>query len=304
MSDPTGTRTPGTARPPLDPQAQDPRAEPGPPPVAAAGGNAGSSAIGVVPPALDPRIAAILASPAYRIAEADHEFLESDEARPARLLLEFLRAESKLQAQHVRSTVVVFGSARVPDPSRHRHPWSRYYDEARALARALHSACRQNGCHDFVIATGGGPGIMEAANRGAAESGDPSVGLNIDLPHEQLPNPWIPPELALRFRYFALRKMHFMLRARALVAFPGGYGTLDELFEALTLVQTGKIPRIPIVLVGSEYWRRAIDWDFLVEQGFIDAGERALCEVVETGEEAADVILRHYGLAPPWTGQP
>lgn len=296
MSDPTGTRTPGTARPPLDPQAQDPRAEPGPPPVAAAGGNAGSSAIGVVPPALDPRIAAILASPAYRIAEADHEFLESDEARPARLLLEFLRAESKLQAQHVRSTVVVFGSARVPDPSRHRHPWSRYYDEARALARALHSACRQNGCHDFVIATGGGPGIMEAANRGAAESGDPNVGLNIDLPHEQLPNPWIPPELALRFRYFALRKMHFMMRAKALVAFPGGFGTLDELFETLTLVQCKKSKPVPIVLFGSAYWKRLFNPHVLVEEGVISEEDLDLFTYVDSVDDAWNFIRSFYEL--------
>ncbi|MCU0758416.1 MAG: LOG family protein [Steroidobacteraceae bacterium] len=248
---------------------------------------------------IDPRVVAILDSPGYRIAEADQAFLDSDEARPARLLLEFLRAESTLQAAHVRSTVVVFGSARVPDPAQVPSRWGRYYEEARALAHALHEACRRNGCHEFVVTTGGGPGIMEAANRGASERGDPSIGLNIDLPREQLPNGWIAPGLALRFRYFALRKMHFMLRARALVAFPGGYGTLDELFEALTLVQTGKIPRIPIVLVGSEFWRRAVDWDFLVSEGFIDAAERDLCTVVETGVEAAAVVLRHYGLAAP-----
>jgi uncharacterized protein (TIGR00730 family) len=254
---------------------------------------------------LDPRIAAILDSPGYRIAESDLEFLDSDEARPARLLLEFLRAESKLEAANIRSTVVVWGSARVPDPAQRPSRWGRYYEEARALARALHEACRQNGCHEFVVTTGGGPGIMEAANRGANEAGDPSIGLNIDLPREQLPNAWIAPQLALRFRYFALRKMHFMLRARALVAFPGGFGTLDELFEALTLVQTGKIPRIPVVLVGAEYWRRVIDWDFLVAEGFIEAAERDLCTMVETGVEAAAVILRHYGLPPPGgTGLP
>jgi uncharacterized protein (TIGR00730 family) len=252
----------------------------------------------VPPTPLDPRVAALVASPGYTLAEADHAFLESDEARPSRLLLEFMRAESKLRAQNIRSTVVVFGSARVPDPARLAHPWGGYYDEARALARALHEACRGNGCHDFVVCTGGGPGIMEAANRGAAEAGDPSIGLNIDLPREQWPNPWITPDLALRFHYFALRKMHFMLRARALVAFPGGYGTLDELFEALTLVQTGKIPRIPVVLVGGRFWNRAIDLDFLVAEGFIDPAERALCTTVETGAEAAAVILRHYGLQP------
>ncbi len=248
---------------------------------------------------LEARIAAILSSPAYTMAEADPAFIESDEARPARLLLEFMRAESTLKASRILSTVVVFGSARLPDPARQAHAWAHFYEEARSMARALHEACHSNGCHEFVICTGGGPGIMEAANRGASESGDPTIGLNIDLPREQQPNPWLSPELALRFHYFALRKMHFMLRARALVAFPGGYGTLDELFEALTLVQTGKIPRIPIVLVGSEYWRRAIDWAFLVREGFIDESDRALCTIVETGEAAARTILAHYGLAAP-----
>ena len=253
---------------------------------------------------LDPRVAAILDSPGYRIAETDTDFLGSDAARPARLLIEFQRAESTLQDAHIESTVVVFGSARVPDPASAAHRWGRYYDEARAFAEALHEVCTCDGCHNFVIVTGGGPGIMEAANRGARERGDPTVGLNIDLPREQLPNPWISTNLALRFRYFALRKMHFMQRARALVVFPGGYGTFDELFEALTLVQTGKIPRIPIVLVGREFWRRVVDWDFLVAEGFIDAAERDLCTFVESGVEAAAVILRHYGLSSPSTTVP
>jgi uncharacterized protein (TIGR00730 family) len=248
---------------------------------------------------VDPRVAAILASPGHRLAEQDDAFLASDAARPARLLLEFQRAEAALAERSIHSTVVVFGSARIPDPALVTHAWGRFYDEARDLGRALQAACRDADCRDFVVATGGGPGIMEAANRGAAEAGDPSIGLNIELPREQRPNPWITPGLALRFHYFALRKMHFMLRARALVAFPGGFGTFDELFEALTLVQTGKIERIPIVLVGRDFWRRAVDWDYLVDEGFIDATDRELCTLVDSGAAAAAAILGHYGLRPP-----
>jgi len=254
----------------------------------------------------------------YRLAEDDSEFMESDDARASRLALEFLRADVHLRKNRINSTVVVFGSARVLAPEKARAnlaaaeqataatgtarehalapartalALSRYYDEARSLAAALtqRDPCTQ--CHDFVIATGGGPGIMEAANRGAAEIGAPTIGFNIRLPEEQEPNPYITPTLALHFHYFALRKMHFLLRARALVAFPGGFGTLDELFEALNLVQTATIKPMPIVLVGAEYWRRAIDFEFLVAQGFISAGDQNLFRIVETGAEAARHIL-------------
>jgi uncharacterized protein (TIGR00730 family) len=266
------------------------------------------------------RRAAIHASPMYRLAEDDREFMESDDARASRLALEFLRADLYLRKNGINSTVVVFGSARVLSPevaranlaaveqsrdtgvsveqqavalarARTALELSRYYDEARSLAAALTRRDPCTECHDFVIATGGGPGIMEGANRGAAEIGAPTIGFNIRLPAEQEPNPYITPTLALHFHYFALRKMHFLLRARALVAFPGGYGTLDELFEALNLVQTGTIKPIPIVLVGAEFWRRAIDFDFLKAQGFISAGDVDLFRIVETGAEAARHIL-------------
>ncbi len=261
--------------------------------------------------------------PSYRLAEDDPDFLESAGARPARVALELMKPEEPLRQHEIASTVVVWGSARLlpPDEARialaaaqaeaaaspgdraarmrvrvaeARVRYARYYDEARSLANSLAAVCRKDGCREFVVVTGGGPGIMEAANRGAWEADEVSIGLNIHLPHEQRPNPFITPGLSFQFRYFALRKMHFMLRARALVAFPGGFGTYDELFEALTLVQTRKIQRIPIVLVGRDYWRRAIDFGFLVEEGFIEADELNLFEVVDSGEEAARLIRDFY----------
>jgi uncharacterized protein (TIGR00730 family) len=271
----------------------------------------------------DERIQAILDSPAYRIAEADGEFLESDAARASRLALEFMRADFYLREHRIESTVVVFGGSRIKSPQAAREElqqaasnttgpaslararaglaWSRYYEEAQSLARILSSSQNGKPCRDFVIVTGGGPGIMEAANRGAAECGAPSIGFNIDLPLEQAPNPYITPSLALRFHYFALRKMHFLLRAKALVAFPGGYGTLDEVFESLNLVQTRKIRPIPIVLVGAAHWQRVLDFDYLIEQGFITRQEQELARVVETGAQAAQVILDFHRAEPPST---
>jgi uncharacterized protein (TIGR00730 family) len=269
------------------------------------------------------RVSAIRSSPSYRLAEQDGDFLESDAARASRLALEFERVDARLREQRIRSTVVVFGSARILEPrvarkrlteaehaagdalerathlarARAALSLSRYYDEARALAAGLPRRDARSDAYDFVIATGGGPGIMEAANRGASEIGVPTIGFNIDLPHEQSPNPYITPSLAFRFRYFALRKMHFLLRARALVAFPGGYGTLDELFEALNLVQSGKMRRIPIVLVGQEFWQRLVDFDALLEQGLISAGDRQLFCVVESGFEAARRIVAFHSQA-------
>lgn len=196
----------------------------------------------------------IVRSPSYRMAEEDSSFLETEAARASRLALEFMRVDYYLRQHRINSTVVVFGSSHVDSSSR-------YYQEARSLGRHLAQATNGSVGRDYVVVTGGGPGIMEGANRGAAEAGAPTIGFNIELPIDQPPNPYITPTLAFRFHYFALRKMHFLLRARALVAFPGGYGTLDELFESLNLVVTQKIRRIPIVLVGSEYWRRAIDFD-------------------------------------------
>ncbi len=270
----------------------------------------------------------IINGAAYRLAHEDAEFLDSDDLRPVRLQLELLKPENALREQRIHSTVVVFGSARIRSPeeagadvarierliesetvepnlqedlaiARRRLRWSRYYGDARRFANLLSHRFQQRGQGDFVVVTGGGPGIMEAANRGAFEAGARSIGLNITLPHEQRPNPYITPSLAFRFRYFALRKMHFLMRARALVAFPGGFGTLDELFEVLTLIQTRKVSRIPVVLVGKAYWRRVVDFDFMVEEGMIAAEDIGLFSVVDSADEALTVLEAFYGHAPP-----
>ena len=259
---------------------------------------------------------AILEGASYRLAQEDVEFLAQGDLLPLRVQLELLKPEHALRAQGIGSTVVVFGSARIqaPDDGAARaaptsseeasvqaraQAQARLYEEARRFAQIVSTRLRQEGRCDFVVVTGGGPGIMEAANRGAFEAGARSIGFNITLPHEPAPNAYISPELAFRFHYFALRKMHFLLRAKALVAFPGGYGTLDELFEVLTLVQTGKIGRIPIVLVGSEFWRRSVDFAYLVEQGFIDAQDTALFTVVDTADEIVSTIEAFYAGKPP-----
>lgn len=271
---------------------------------------------------------AILNAPAYRLAHEDVDFLVQDDLRPLRMQLELLKPEHGLREQGIGSTVVVFGSARVvsreeaqarldecnaqvrnghtePELQQERAAARRhlahahYYEEARRFSELISSRFQREQRRDFVVVTGGGPGIMEAANRGAFEAGARSIGLNITLPHEQAPNPFITPELAFRFQYFALRKMHFLLRARALVAFPGGYGTLDELFEVLTLVQTQKMPRLPIVLVGTEFWSRVIDFDYLVEEEFIAAQDADLVARVDTAEQIIDVIHNFYGGRPP-----
>lgn len=259
---------------------------------------------------------AILDGAAYRLAQEDVEFLAQDDLRPLRLQLELLKPEHQLRAQCIGSTVVVFGSARIHAPEDlaaagaaaasgdtaeqvRAQTQARLYEEARRFAHIVSTRFQQEGRCDFVVVTGGGPGIMEAANRGAFEAGARSIGLNITLPHEQAPNPWVTPELAFRFHYFALRKMHFLLRAKALVAFPGGYGTFDELFEVLTLVQTGKIARMPIVLVGREFWRRAVDFAYLVEQGFIGALDTRLFTVVDTADEIVSTLEAFYHGKPP-----
>ncbi len=271
---------------------------------------------------------AIMNGSAYRLAQEDVEFLAQDDLRPLRLQLELLKPEHELRAQGIGSTVVVFGSARVvshqqaqagladlearaaaepsslprtPDlaTAKRQLAHAHYYEEARRFAHLISSRFQQEGRCDFVVVTGGGPGIMEAANRGAFEAGARSIGLNVTLPNEQEPNPFITPELAFRFHYFALRKMHFLMRARALVAFPGGYGTLDELFEVLTLVQTGKMERIPIVLVGREFWRHAVDFDYLADEGFISAPDVQLFTSVDTAEEIVAVLEAFYGGKPP-----
>jgi uncharacterized protein (TIGR00730 family) len=269
--------------------------------------------------ALEQRVATIRASSTYRLAEQDPDFMESESARASRLSLEFMRADVYLREHRINSTVVVFGGARIlaPETARARLAalgqqapsavtprqlararsalaYSRFYDEARALGAALPERDPVRHCHDFVIATGGGPGIMEAANRGAFEAGAPTIGFNIHLPSDQAPNPYVTPSLAFQFHYFAIRKMHFLLRARALVAFPGGYGTLDELFESLNLVQTEVIQPIPIVLVGREHWRSVVNFDHLVEHGFISEHERELITFVDTGLEAAELIRKFH----------
>jgi hypothetical protein len=264
------------------------------------------------------------ASPSYRLAVEDQEFLKSDEMRALRFSIEFAKAEHALRRWGVRSTVVCFGSARVPPPElaeamvaaapperraqaaalARLAPW---YDKARGFARIVSlrggalAADGPNAQRDNVIATGGGPGLMEAANRGAADVGAPSIGFNISLPREQAPNPHSTPALTFRFHYFAMRKMHLAMRANALAVFPGGFGTFDELFEVLTLIQTQKAPPVAVVLFGRDYWSRAVGWDALVEHGMIDATDLGLFRIVEEPEEAWEWLVAR-GLkahAPP-----
>jgi uncharacterized protein (TIGR00730 family) len=266
-------------------------------------------------------IQAIRASSTYRLAEHDPEFIARADVRGARLQLEYLKADVILADQHVDHTIVVFGSTRIPEPAAARRnvealrvagrndpdnaelltrlataerilAKSHYYDVARKFGRLVGNAGRADERSQIVVMTGGGPGLMEAANRGAFDVGAQSVGLNIELPQEQYPNPYVTPDFCFRFHYFALRKLHLLLRARALVALPGGYGTLDELFEVLTLIQTRKIKPIPVVLVGEHFWRRAVDVDYLVEEGVIDPEDRELFWYAETAQEIWDGIVR------------
>jgi uncharacterized protein (TIGR00730 family) len=279
------------------------------------------------PPEDDPqapaRVQAILANPSYRRADVDLDFLARDSMRGVRLQIDFLKAEILLQEHRIRHTIVVFGSTRICEPAAAQRKVdelqaavaaepgnkdlarrlaiaervlakSHYYEVARDFGRLVSTTNQAaNGQHS-VIVTGGGPGIMEAANRGAFDTGAKSVGLNISLPLEQYPNPYITPDLCFSFRYFAMRKLHFLLRAKALVAFPGGYGTFDELFEVLTLVQTRKIKPIPIVLVGESYWRRAVDLDFLIDEGVIEQEDRDLFWFAETAQEIWNGILHWH----------
>lgn len=258
---------------------------------------------------------------AYRLAFTDTEFLLREELRPVRMQLELLKPEM-IQSEHgIRSTIVIFGSARIvaPDAAYARLEaaraagdaatirraemtvtMSRFYDEAQRFAAIVTRKSREMATPVYVV-TGGGPGIMEAGNRGAHEVGGKSIGLNIVLPHEQAPNPYITPELCFQFHYFALRKMHFVMRSIALVCFPGGFGTLDELFETMTLTQTGKSRKRPILLFGREFWTRLIDFDWLIETGMISPGDVDLFRFVETAEEAWSVLAEHYGFDLPET---
>jgi len=239
------------------------------------------------------------ASPSYRLAALDQDFLLSDAMRGVRFQLEFEKAEKALKAWGVRSTIVVFGSARLREDGPGSH--GRWYAEARRfgmLASLQGGAVRDDGgVRDNVIATGGGPGVMAAANRGAIDAGAPSIGFNITLPSEQEPNPWTTPALTFRFHYFAMRKMHLAMRANALVVFPGGFGTLDELFEILTLRQTGKAPPIPVVLIDRAYWTAVVGFDTLAAEGFIAPSDLDLFAFAETAQEAWETLLAR-GLAP------
>ena len=251
---------------------------------------------------------------AYRLAFTDTDFLLREEMRPVRMQLELLKPELVQQEQGIDSTVVIFGSARITSEAQARLllesaqaggdaqairraetrlKMSRYYEEARRFAAIVTQRSRSLAT-PLYIATGGGPGIMEAGNRGAFESGGRSVGLNIVLPHEQAPNPYITPQLCFQFHYFGLRKMHFLMRSVAIVVFPGGFGTLDEMFEAMTLIQTGKCRRRPILLFGREYWSRLIDFDWLVETGMIAPDDVQLFRFVETAEEAWQALEQEY----------
>lgn len=243
--------------------------------------------------------------PAYRLAFQDHEFLLREELRPVRFQLELMKPELLLAEAGIASTFVFYGSARIPGPHEvealrasadtperravveRLAAKSRYYEEARRLAYlASCRACGNGSTRDYVVCSGGGPSIMEAANRGAHEAGAPSIGLNVVLPHEQLPNPYVSPGLSFQFHYFALRKMHFLMRARAVAVFPGGFGTLDELFELLTLVQTGKMAPIPILLFGRDFWERVVNFPALAEEGVIAPADLKLFRFVESADEA------------------
>jgi hypothetical protein len=268
---------------------------------------------------------AILNSPSYRLAEYDFDFLKRDDIRHVRMTLELLKTETLLRDNNVKATVVVFGSARIvpqetaelrlkqslvnakskPNDLKFKRDVeraesllakSRFYEEARQFGELVSTICQIEGRNDFVIATGGGPGIMEAANRGAFEIGAKSVGFNIDLPHEQEPNPYITPELCFRFHYFALRKFHFILRAKALVIFPGGFGTLDELFDTLCLRQTRRMQAIPIILYGREYWESILNFSKMADEGVIDDDDLKLISWAESPAEAWKIIADFHGV--------
>ena len=235
-------------------------------------------------------------APSYRLAFMDSDFMVREELRPVRLQLELLKPQMALDEKGIFSTIVMLGGARIPAPDRADPAkpglaaLSHYYDEARRFAQLMTERSIETYGRESVIITGGGPGIMEAGNRGAHDAGGHSIGLNIVLPHEQAPNAYVSPDLCFNFHYFAIRKMHFLMRARAICIFPGGFGTLDEMFEALTLVQTRRMKAVPFVLFGRAFWERLIDWEYLVEVGTIAAEDLDLFTYVETADEAVAVI--------------
>lgn len=269
---------------------------------------------------------ALAAHPSYRLAFADDDFLMQDELRHVRLQLEYLKPQLVLEQHRIHATVVVFGSARFVSPeqaalmlanaqhqlqlepdsttaqqalqtAKRQVRNSRYYQQAQLFAELVTRHSKDCPRDTLTIISGGGPGVMEAANRGAHQAGGKSIGLNIVLPHEQQPNPYITPEFCFQFHYFAIRKMHFLQRARALVAFPGGFGTLDELFETLTLLQTGKASKVPVVLFDEQFWRRLLNFDLLVEEGLISADDLQLIRFVDSAEQAWQVICDAYQLS-------
>ncbi|GJM02839.1 MAG: lysine decarboxylase [Rhodomicrobium sp.] len=244
---------------------------------------------------------------AYKLAFDDFNFITREELRPVRLQLELLKTEMLLQEEGINSTVVIFGGARIPAPG--QKPFgankaqndslkekAHFYEEARKFAKACSEYSKQTDYSEFVVCSGGGPGVMEAANKGADEVGAPSIGLNIVLPHEQAPNEYVTPKLSFQFHYFAIRKMHFLLRAKAITAFPGGFGTLDELFETLTLIQTQRSAPMPVVLFGEAFWRRIINFEALAEEGTISPDDLNLFRFAETAEEGWKIIADWWEL--------
>ena len=256
-------------------------------------------------------------NPAYKLAFQDADFLLREDLRPVRFQLELLKPELLLNEANIGSTFVFYGSARIPSPdmadalveaatnpeqeavAQRLKAKSKYYDVAYELAKLASSCgCDEEGKRHFVVCSGGGPSIMEAANRGASDEGQESIGLNIVLPHEQLPNRFVTPDLSFQFHYFALRKMHFLLRARAVAVFPGGYGTFDELFELLTLVQTGKVRPLPILLFGEDYWNRVVNFQAMVDEGVISPHDLDLIHWCEDAQEAWDFVTHYYERHP------
>lgn len=236
-------------------------------------------------------------APAYRLAFDDEDFLCREELRPVRLQLELLKPEMLLDEQGINSTIVMFGGARIPEPAKKDSArtktladLSQFYDEAREFARLMTLKSMETDGKENVIVTGGGPGVMEAGNRGAVDAGGASIGLNIVLPFEQAPNEYVTPELCFNFHYFAIRKMHFLMRAKAVTVFPGGFGTLDETFEALTLIQTGRMEPVPFLLFGKDFWQKIINWDALADAGTISAEDLDLFQFVDTAAEAVEII--------------
>ncbi|MBB5720622.1 hypothetical protein FHS72_000226 [Loktanella ponticola] len=241
-------------------------------------------------------------APSYKLAFADVDFLCREDLRPVRLQLELLKPELLMNEAGIESTIVLFGGARIPEPAKKDTArtktladLSKYYDEARKFSELMTTKSMATGGQRGVIATGGGPGVMEAGNRGAQDAGGKSIGLNIVLPFEQAPNEYVTPELCFNFHYFAIRKMHFLMRAEAITVFPGGFGTLDEMFEALTLIQTGRMARVPFLLFGKAFWEGIINWDVLADAGTISADDLKLFRFVETAEEAMEALENWEG---------